>query len=176
MSPPKLHGTRKLEVALRHRVDSSEQPHIDGGATEHLFHVVRVDAALLLDFLGKAAAAKERLPVCLELLPDENVIAMARPAVGVARQDVVADVALDAHVGKRDPPVLFPEQAARVTVVQRVAVRNSVFHTLYKKDFSGSHFKRGHQRLPPHLTPSHSQYPLLCRPKTEASNPPRKQP
>src|SRR5690606_244439 len=119
MSPPKLHGTGELEVALRHRVDGPEQPHIDGGATEHLFHIVRVDAALLLDFLGQAAAAKERLPVFLELLPDENVIAMARPAVGVARQDVVADVALDTHVGKRDPSVLFPEQAARVAVVQR---------------------------------------------------------
>src|SRR5690606_669802 len=80
MSPPKLHGTGELEVALRNRVDGPEQPHIDGGATEHLFHVVRVDAALLLNLLGEAAAAKERLPVLLELLPDENVIAMARPA------------------------------------------------------------------------------------------------
>src|SRR5690606_38748123 len=128
MSPPELHGTGELKAALlsflgstvflaRNRVDDSKKPHIDSGATEHLFHVVRVDAALLLDFLGKAAAAKERLPVFLELLPDENVIAMARPAVGVARQDVVADIALDAHVGKGDPPVFFPEQAARVAVV-----------------------------------------------------------
>src|SRR5690606_15988163 len=130
MGPSKLDRARQLEIALCHRVHSTKKPDIHCSAAQHLFHVTRIDATLLLNLFSQTSPTKEGFSIILVLFANKDEVAPIRPTVRVSRKDIIPDVSLDAHIGEGNSAVLFTENTACVAVVERIAIWDPIFHAL----------------------------------------------